>query len=55
MLTAGWVVWNPPQIVQSVFGLAMFALFLAGVVHFFRRVIYNFRETRAELHLNPFL
>jgi NADH-quinone oxidoreductase subunit H len=55
MLTAGWVVWNPGQAVQTAFGLVMFAIFLAGVVHFFRRVVYNFRETHAELHLNPFL
>jgi NADH-quinone oxidoreductase subunit H len=55
MLTAAWVVWSPGQTVQTALGLVMFAVFLAGVVHFVRRVVYNFRETHAELHLNPFL
>jgi NADH-quinone oxidoreductase subunit H len=55
VLTAGWVVWNPGVAVQTVIGLIMFAVFLAGVVHFVSRVRYNLKATNAEIHLNPFL
>jgi NADH-quinone oxidoreductase subunit H len=55
MLTAGWVVWDPGQAVQTGLGLVMFAVFLAGVFHFISRVRYNLRTTHAEIHLNPFL
>jgi NADH-quinone oxidoreductase subunit H len=55
VLTAGWVVWNPGVAVQTAIGLIMFAVFLAGVVHFVSRVRYNLKATHAEIHLNPFL
>jgi NADH-quinone oxidoreductase subunit H len=55
MLTAAWVVWNPGQMIQFVMGLVMFAIFMAGVVHFVSRVRYNLKATNAEIHLNPFL
>jgi NADH-quinone oxidoreductase subunit H len=55
LLTAGWVVWNPSATLQTAIGLVMFAVFLAGVVHFVSRVRYNLKATHAEIHLNPFL
>jgi NADH-quinone oxidoreductase subunit H len=55
LLTAGWVVWSPGTMVQTVIGLVMFAVFIAGVVHFTSRVLYNLKATQAEIHLNPFL
>jgi NADH-quinone oxidoreductase subunit H len=55
MLTAGWVLWSPGPMIQFAMGLVMFAIFMAGVVHFFSRVRYNLKATNAEIHLNPFL
>jgi NADH-quinone oxidoreductase subunit H len=55
LLTAGWVLWSPVRVVQQMIGIGMFALFCAGVWHFFSRVRYNLRTTQAEIHLNPFL
>jgi len=36
-------------------GIVMFVVFCALVLRFFSRVLYNLRETQAEIHLNPFL
>jgi NADH-quinone oxidoreductase subunit H len=61
MLTALWVVGIgalDPQTsarVQLALGLVLFLGFVAVVLRFLARVMYNLRETQAEIHLNPFL
>jgi NADH-quinone oxidoreductase subunit H len=55
LLTAGWVVLSPSRGVQQGLGGAMFLLFCGLVAYFWSRVLYNLRETRAEIHLNPFI
>jgi NADH-quinone oxidoreductase subunit H len=41
--------------VQLGIGLAMFAVSLAILVHFVRRVHYNLKNARVPIHVNPFL
>jgi NADH-quinone oxidoreductase subunit H len=55
LLTAGWVVWDPGQMVVTAMGVVMFLAFCGLVFHFVSRVLYNLKATNAEIHLNPFL
>lgn len=55
ILTAVWMVVGPGKVVTLVISLATFVVWLVLLVHFVRRVQYNFREARVALHLNPFL
>jgi NADH-quinone oxidoreductase subunit H len=55
LLTALWMVARVPGPVQLVISIATFITWLALMTHFFRRVLFNMRESRVPVHLNPFL
>jgi len=54
VLTAGWVLWSPGETVQTVIGLAMFALWVAIFGYFVSRVAYNLKNVSTH-HLNPYV
>jgi NADH-quinone oxidoreductase subunit H len=54
VLTAGWVLWSPGETVQTVIGMAMFALWVAILGFFVSRVAYNLKNVSTH-HLNPYV
>ncbi|MCC6556696.1 MAG: NADH-quinone oxidoreductase subunit NuoH [Polyangiaceae bacterium] len=55
MLTALWMIVPVNKTVQLVISGATFAVWGYVMIHFFRRVQYNLRESKVALHLNPFI
>jgi NADH-quinone oxidoreductase subunit H len=55
VLTALWVLWSPVPQLETVIGVAMFALWVLLLGYFLGRVRYNLRAAHAPVHLNPFL
>jgi NADH-quinone oxidoreductase subunit H len=44
-----------PEVVQTLLGVGMFAVFVVLCLHFARRVRYNVKASKQPIHLNPFL
>ncbi len=55
LLTALWMVVPISSTIQLVISLTTFGVWAYLMVHFVRRVAFNVRESRAPVHLNPFL
>ncbi len=55
ILTAGWMVLGVSKTIELVISMVTFAAWGYVMLHFFRRVRFNMRESRVPVHLNPFL
>lgn len=55
VLTALWLLWEPQGVVRLAISVATFAVFVAIMVQFARRVTFALRNMQADVHLNPFI
>jgi NADH-quinone oxidoreductase subunit H len=55
LLTALWMVANLNTQIQVIISAITFGTWLFLMLHFVRRVRFNLREARVQMHLNPFL
>ncbi len=55
LLTAIWMILPLNTTIQLVISIATFATWAFLMLHFVRRVRFNLREAKVQLHLNPFL
>ena len=55
LLTGLWMVLPIPALIQLAISGATFLVWAFLMLHFFRRVRFNMKESRVPVHLNPFL